>query len=344
MALLRAMGSRMLPLGLDFDGDVFVISELKFRSSGATPKYDAKRVVWRQLNREGFWLDEDKQVLLRHTLLEIVREHRWKGRKVVLSAPSEHLLLRHLSLPRMPKHSLKLAVETELRYSLQLPFDNPIYDYALATNAHVASRHEGEQDVVVLALPRDEVIRASDVVRSAGLRPVRMEPNLLAAERMLGSDQVRAGIYAILILREDGAELGVFDAGNLIFLRHVQGLPKGYEFQKEPLTDNGQILGYASDVSHEVERSLNFVQYNVLASGATIEHVYVFGTPSLMTITINLLQSRLDQIVRAVTPCLAIEASCVVDSQIELVENLETLGQKAVVSFGLALSEVSHAN
>ncbi|MCI0183789.1 type IV pilus biogenesis protein PilM [Sulfoacidibacillus ferrooxidans] len=339
MSFLHMKSWQSGALGLDFDGNVLVLSELKSRSSGAFQDYHAKRVVCRYLQQGGFWLDDGQAEMLRKSLLQIVKDNKWRGRKVVLSAPSDHLLLRHLSLPSMPKQSLKMAIHTELKYSMQLPFDDPVYDYALSAHDHVMIRNDGEQDVIVMALPKDEVMHISDIVRSCGLRPIRMEPVLLAAQRMLSMDAVRTGIYAIFMLRTYGVELGVFDENDLVFLRQVRMLPSDYGLQLDTPWEEQQLLGYASDLSHEVERSFNFVHYNVLATDFRIENLYVFGNTVYKEEIILALQSRLEQTVHTVTPPLVIGDTCIVDGMRQEDNELDMVLHRGATAIGLALSE-----
>ncbi|PWI58837.1 type IV pilus biogenesis protein PilM [Sulfoacidibacillus thermotolerans] len=342
MALLHLERPRSLPLGLDLNGDLFVVSELKFRSSKLLAQQELKKLVWRRLNEEGRWLDEEKRELFTETLAQVVKENHWKGRKVVVSAPSDHLLLRHLSLPSMSNRLLRLAVQTELTHSLQLPFEDPVYDFAVSSGNHVLSRQEGEQDIILLVLPREDVIRISDWIRAAGLRPIRMEPTLLAAQRMLGIKEVQSGLYAIVILRQYGAELGVFDRSDLIFLRQVQLLPADYGLYAESGIEESQLMGFASDMSHEIERSLNFFHYNVIQADSHIEHVYVFGSPFYASAVIAALQSRLEQTVQVISPQLGVlhMQSDADQKKSRGVHSAELL-HGALVAAGLALSEVS---
>ncbi|MBX5436376.1 MAG: pilus assembly protein PilM [Alicyclobacillaceae bacterium] len=112
-------------------------------------------------------------------LRKLVREHGWRGRRVAIGLPGDSVLLRHLSLPRMPMRALRLAVKHEVERRMQLPIANPVYDFAVVPAAPDAK----QTDVIVVAAARDDVMPWVELAASCGLRPVWVEPSALALVR-----------------------------------------------------------------------------------------------------------------------------------------------------------------
>lgn len=202
----------------------------------------------------------------------LVAKQGWKGRKVVLGASAEHVILRHLSLPKLPERALRLAVKAEVQNGLRWPFEDPLYDFAVSNLSLLQAQGPDEMDVIVVAAPRAEVEAAAEFARALGLRPVRMDLGILAARRIATRGSEIDGLYAILTLSGNGVELGVFWSEYLLFLRHVPLSVRDYATQAGAV---GVLTLFARDLARELERSLNFLQYNLLREPAPLRQIYI---------------------------------------------------------------------
>ncbi|MHB1682424.1 MAG: pilus assembly protein PilM [Bacilli bacterium] len=238
-------------------------------------------------------------------LKRAVRDHGWRGRRVAISLPAEQVILRHLSMPRLPKGKLKLAIRAELATSAPLPFDDPIYDFGVAQGAFkMRQETDGDLDVVVIAASRGEIDWRVDLARQSGLRPVLVEPGLLSAHRatMLLARDV-PGLHAFVVLRENGVEFGVFDGHDIMFMRQVAVRSADYivsQFTRiliedEQPADVFDHQAYVVDLGYELDRSINFVQYNLLQGGQSIPMVYVLPGFWLNENALAHLSERLEQ-------------------------------------------------
>ncbi len=348
---MRAFGlarSAALPLGLAIDDKMFIGEwkrigdsyELQRCASMSLSSRDGGNAL--QTDVEATWT-QDVEGLRR-----AVRDHGWRGRRVALSLPAEQVILRHLSIPPLPKSKLKLAIRSELAMSAPLPFDDPIYDFGVMQGEFGMKQEPGgDLDVVVVAASRSEVNWRVDLARQSGLRPVLVEPGLLSAERAALFALRVAQLRAFVVLREHGVEFGVFAGQDIMFMRHVAIRPADYivsPFTRNPAEDEASAdvfdhQAYAVDLGYELDRSINFVQYNLLQGGQSISLLYVLAGFRLNESAMTHLNGRFEQQVLVATPKIA--------AAMEADDELTTSGIKrrdmdlVNISMGLSLSGVS---
>ena len=124
-------GRRSLPLGMDVDGDMVLADVVRLRRS-----YTCRRLSVIPPDPAETCEPEDAALSgqvrrFAPALRRIVRENGWKGRRVAICAPPEHVVLRRLTLPAMPERSLRLAVRSEVERRMQLPIQDPLCDFAV---------------------------------------------------------------------------------------------------------------------------------------------------------------------------------------------------------------------
>ncbi len=337
-----------LPLGLAIDDKMF-IGELK-RVAGSYELMQCVTLPLPSLGGGDTSAHDVAEAWSHHVeeLKRAVRNHGWRGRQVALSLPAEQVILRHLSMPPMPKSKLKLAVRAELATSAPLPFDDPIYDFGVAQGAFGMKQEPGgDLDIVVVAASRSEVDWRVDLVRRGGLRPILVEPGLLSAQRAALFALDVAELHAFVVLRENGVEFGVFAGRDILFMRHVAIRPADYivsrfttdTVEDEQPTDAFDHQAYAVDLGYELDRSINFVQYNLLQGGQSIPLVYVVCGFRLNEDAIAHLSGRLEQqvLVAAAEFAAAMEADDELTASGVKRRSMDLVN----ISMGLCLSGVS---
>lgn len=114
----------------------------------------------------------------------------------------------------------------------------------------------GTQEVLMLALPRAWVQRASAIASAAGLGLVRIEHAALAALRAVGrqrasecADPAEAQDFAMLHLEDRVATLAIVREGNLSFMRSIAGdwAPAGMTSIRRTASGRGTSLRLADD-------------------------------------------------------------------------------------------------
>src|SRR6266849_5081584 len=89
-----------------------------------------------------------------------------KLREVTIGIAGRELIMKKVQLPEVPAKELRNAVELEAEHHIPFAFDEVFLDY------HVAGRHDGVMDLVIVAVKKSKVNEYIAVVEDAGLVPV----------------------------------------------------------------------------------------------------------------------------------------------------------------------------
>jgi Tfp pilus assembly PilM family ATPase len=321
-----------LPIGIALEGNTLIFSEIQRIKNG----FRARRLVIKELADMKFPIEEGKADAFTEVLREVVQQERWKRRKVVVSAPAEYVMLRHITVPPMAKKVLQVAITAEVENNVSFPFEHPKYDYVILEDSCIAEPGEDNLNVIVVAAPSLDLERYVNCMRQAGLVPIRLEPGMLGMQRMVvtsGEVIEKKQLYVVLHLRYNGAELGFFEGENLLFMRHMEQKPADYPRQSfafyapddEPetvpqaegqvphqstlpgVTEEFDVSSYAADLGYEIDRSLNFVHYNLIKNDTTVPLLYLISAMLEVDPIVTALQDRLEQEVRVIESQLLFE-------------------------------------
>jgi type IV pilus assembly protein PilM len=89
-----------------------------------------------------------------------------KTREAVIGIAGRELITKKVQLPEVPAKELRDAVELEAEHHIPFAFDEVCLDY------HVARRHDGVMDLVIVAVKKSKVSEYVAVVEDAGFVPV----------------------------------------------------------------------------------------------------------------------------------------------------------------------------
>lgn len=337
--------SRQWMLGMDIDRDVTITQVAPTGRQGSEFELRAMAVIPSLFSPSTNGVDdesheEERKRHLQEVLRNIVTANGWRGFDMAISLPPEHIILRHVTLPPMQKKALQHAIKVELESNVHLPFDDPLYDYVVQEPRLGVNKKDAEQDVIVIAAPRHEIEPWVQSVRKAGLRPVLVQPGVLGARRLVTLHNRLVGHYAVITLGYNGMEFGVFKQDNLIFVRHVGISPANYTYSDQNHPTEGDGLydrrRYMTDIGYEVQRSLNFVQYNLLRDEDKLSGVYVVPRIPDLSEAIHAMATDLDQRMECIDQPFAISGR-VMEYVQSLAEVYDTSISLANVSLGLAL-------
>jgi type IV pilus assembly protein PilM len=88
-----------------------------------------------------------------------------KLREVTIGIAGRELIMKKVQLPEVPAKELRNAVELEAEHHIPFAFDEVFLDY------HVAGRHDGVMDLIIVAVKKSKVHEYVAVVEAAGLVP-----------------------------------------------------------------------------------------------------------------------------------------------------------------------------
>ncbi len=360
---LRVKARGKLPIGLSLEGDVLIGTEIERIKNG----FRARTLMVKPLQGIRFPIPEEKIDEFTDMLREVVQIARWKHRKVVLSAPVEYVMLRHITVQPMKQKVLKIAIQSEVKNNLSFPFDDPHFDYKVLEDTCVKDPNDSNLDVVIVAAPGKDLEQYANCVRLAGLVPIRLEPGILSLQRLIQSSGESIDpklLYAIVHLRYDGAEFGFFEGGTLLFMRHMEMRPDSYPHdffsgdedasvlttdalesgtQNDGLPgviDDFEISAYSADLSSEIDRSLNFVHYNLIKNEMKVQLVYLVCAMLDTEPIVEAMQERMELEIRVIESQLVFERP--EQSHVEGATPWTVEGAHyAVTALGLALPEVN---
>ncbi|MGH7339321.1 MAG: type IV pilus biogenesis protein PilM, partial [Candidatus Rokuibacteriota bacterium] len=91
---------------------------------------------------------------------------RITSREAAIGVAGRELITKKVQLPEVPAKELRAAVDLEAEHHIPFAFDEVFLDY------HVAGRHDGFMDLVIVAVKKSKVNEYVGVVEDAGLMPV----------------------------------------------------------------------------------------------------------------------------------------------------------------------------
>ncbi|WP_130836540.1 pilus assembly protein PilM [Lachnoclostridium sp. Marseille-P6806] len=112
-------------------------------------------------------------------LKETLREKRLRFRRAAVALPPETYYIRRVRLPRMTVRQLEVNLPYEFHDYISGDPGRYVYDYA------VLSMDEGNMDLIACAAPKDLVNNYRVMLRRAGIRLVKLVPDVLAIGTIL---------------------------------------------------------------------------------------------------------------------------------------------------------------
>jgi type IV pilus assembly protein PilM len=286
------VGLQMSPYALRL-ADVRAKSSILVRKHETIPIQHGTMENYRVRDREWLAFELEKKV----------KEWRWKGREAVLSIPLPVVVIRKLTIPKVPEKEIIGLIDIEIENTLHLPFSDPVFDYVKLPDEYVkatgtSSEQESEESsiqeklhLLIVAAPRDTVQSYVDVARSAGLKPVAVDVEPLALYRTLHEEwpAINNSGTMLLHITLSGVDVAIFTQGIPEFFRHIP-LPAPFfnewdavesiELGKQAvrhMEQNGQFNGYVHDLFAEITRITNFYQYSMYEGKQKVEQICLTG-------------------------------------------------------------------
>jgi Tfp pilus assembly PilM family ATPase len=231
-------------------------------------------------------------------LEQFVKTNQLRGCSAVLNVPSERTILRYLQLPALPDKVLRNTVQLEIGVSIHLPFEDPVFDVVRvpSLNPNVLEHSAETASYCLVAAPRSLIDRLVEMVAKAALRPVAVDVVPLALRRIsrhadLTNDSLNLCVY----LDTRDITIAVFVGDYMYFVRTIPYL----------LSNDAQgftLSGYANDLGSEIERVVNFFNYNLSPVERPIAAVQIHSVLQDVDPVMELLHQRFGCLVYRVQP------------------------------------------
>jgi type IV pilus assembly protein PilM len=186
---------RPLPIGLDIGTTTVRLLQLGGSERDLRVIDVAKGVI----PQEGKDDPKRRRELVVDSIRRSLRQHRFRGREVVMAMSAPELAIRNVRLPKMPDDELGTAVNWEAQN--KFPFDTAT---AVIQHLRAGEVRQGDavlDEVIILAAPRAEVDASIQLAREVGLDLVSIDAEPCAVFR---------GFERFLQRREDEETVSAF--------------------------------------------------------------------------------------------------------------------------------------
>jgi type IV pilus assembly protein PilM len=139
------------------------------------------------------------------------------SREVTIGVAGRELITKKVQLPEVPAKELRDAVELEAEHHIPFAFEDVLLDY------HVASRHDGVMDLIIVAVKKTKVSEYIAVVEEAGLVPVIVDVDGFAVANQFELNHPEEAHEAVALI-DVGATVmktSVVRAGAPLFARDI---------------------------------------------------------------------------------------------------------------------------
>ena len=149
------------------------------------------------------------------TLKKAINEAKISTKNVSAALPESEVFTRIISMPKMSKTELESAITWEAEQNIPLPLSEVNFSFNV-----VDTQPNGAMEVMVVAAPKRLVDRYERVFSLAGLTPVALETELLAAGRFLVPATLGDPVV-VVISGAQTSDIGIMKLGNLVFTRSI---------------------------------------------------------------------------------------------------------------------------
>ncbi|MBC9784928.1 pilus assembly protein PilM [Heliobacterium chlorum] len=202
-------------LGLDMGRTGIRLVELTYREN----RCEITRAIQKTVPPEVRGEEKRRLEIDRALLQECFLENDGKGKRVVVSFRSDHLLLRHIRMPNIAEQELRSALRWEVEKYLPQPVTDYVYDYVIASSGN---RSEKTVPLVLIALPKKEVLTVYDVLTELGFQVQAVETSCTALGRLLNHlIETDAQSYSFLDIGYKGTLVGIIKESKIRFLRYL---------------------------------------------------------------------------------------------------------------------------
>lgn len=154
---------------------------------------------------------------------ELVKSKPFKGKRCVLSLPAETVFIQHVKIPKVRPEQLPQVLRMELKGKLPESYDNMVVRHVVAGD--VMTDGKMQQEVIVVAAPRDVVNRYLGAAEQAGLDVVGVEVEATAVVEcfwhLLRRDDDASRAVLFVHLAASHTQVVLVHGRNMVFARNL---------------------------------------------------------------------------------------------------------------------------
>ncbi|MFB1080527.1 type IV pilus biogenesis protein PilM [Jeotgalibacillus sp. JSM ZJ347] len=201
---------------------------------------------------------EDAETL-ESILEQCVRDWKIKRKKVQFTVPDHYVIVRQIELKEnLSDQEIHGYLYMELGNRIQLPFDDPVFDF-------VKLPGDNKRNIIIFASPVDVVSSYRDLFDKASLEPLTADITPLSLYRYYQHTGTLDQTDHLMFLHMEPSQLtvSVFHNGFPLFMRPIDLWDIEFE-----------------ELYSEIEKIMRFYQYSVVQDDGEIGKIYLSGDHS----------------------------------------------------------------
>lgn len=280
-------------------------------------------------------------------IAKVKSDARISTKNVVASLSESEVFTRIVTMPKMSMNELETAISWEAEQYIPLPLNDVNFAYNI-----VDTKPDGSLSVMIVAAPKRLVEKYERVLSLAGLNPLALETELLAAARAL-TDERDATLSLVVDCGARTTDMAVAKQGNVVFTRSIatagEALTRAVmtnlqldESQAEAFKRsygmiNNQLEGKVAKamqqvtqlIASEINKTIAFFESH--SNDSKVTTVKLVGATSMMPEFVSSLATMLSIEVQAGNPGVNIK-----DDKVAQIEGLPMYS----VAMGLAMKDI----
>jgi type IV pilus assembly protein PilM len=138
-------------------------------------------------------------------------------KSATIGVSGRDLIIKRVRMPEMPAKELRDAVQLEAEHHIPFSIDEVFLDY------HVADRHDGAMDLILVAVKKSKVLEYAGVVEEAGLNPLVVDVDgfALGNQFELTRSADKGEAVALIDIGASIMKTNVLKGPNSIFARDI---------------------------------------------------------------------------------------------------------------------------
>lgn len=231
-------------------------------------------------------------------LKNLIKEKKWKHRKIVFCVPDSFVTMRRETVPnQLTKQEAKDYIKLELEGSIRLPFKHPVLDF------EVIEHGEEENEILLFAYPKERLDPFVTLFESLTLKPTIADISFLSLYRTyIERDQHTRDEHLLMIQwNKEDLLLTVFHQHQPIFNRHIHFNASFQLWKKDP-NGNKVIWNQSTEALYEfideqlltIDRFMDFYQYSIREGNEEVTNLSLSGDFPHMDVVMNSLTDRFE--------------------------------------------------
>ncbi|MFC3040111.1 type IV pilus biogenesis protein PilM [Virgibacillus xinjiangensis] len=218
---------------------------------------------------DGQILDEDA---FQDLLDGLVRENRWKRKKLFFAVPDDTVVMREIQIPSsLTEEEAYGYVKTQVGHGIYLPFPDP----SIALQFLEVQEEQEERDVLLFAYPKEKIAAFEKVFQKAGFKPAAADLTSLSVYRYFyhhrNSMQSEKEHVLLVNWNRDALVLTAFRHHQAIFSRNMK-------MDSDIQDVNGeQEMAQLEEHLLEINRILDFYHFSISKGEAAIQQLLLTG-------------------------------------------------------------------